>query len=132
MFLLLVEDTLYFFITFCFSIRKLYLMLRLHPQGSSLSLMFLWYLLATYIIHRDTAGQERFRSLIPSYIRDSSVAVIVYDVASMFSANAFIKIISFKKICGGWLVFGRFYWFHLIRNSVETRKLYIWDSKVCI
>jgi hypothetical protein len=32
---------------------------------------------------RDTAGQERFRSLIPSYIRDSSVAVIVFDVASM-------------------------------------------------
>lgn len=31
---------------------------------------------------RDTAGQERFRSLIPSYIRDSSVAVIVYDVTS--------------------------------------------------
>ncbi|KAL6560409.1 Ras-related protein RABH1b [Orobanche gracilis] len=30
----------------------------------------------------DTAGQERFRSLIPSYIRDSSVAVIVFDVAS--------------------------------------------------
>jgi len=29
---------------------------------------------------KDTAGQERFRSLIPSYIRDSSVAVIVYDV----------------------------------------------------
>ena len=28
----------------------------------------------------DTAGQERFRSLIPSYIRDSSVAVIVYDI----------------------------------------------------
>ncbi|KAG2316878.1 hypothetical protein Bca52824_020000 [Brassica carinata] len=30
----------------------------------------------------DTAGQERFKSLIPSYIRDSSVAVIVYDVAN--------------------------------------------------
>jgi len=30
----------------------------------------------------DTAGQERFRSLIPSYIRDSSVAVIVYDIAN--------------------------------------------------
>ncbi|KAI9111811.1 hypothetical protein K1719_017501 [Acacia pycnantha] len=30
----------------------------------------------------DTTGQERFRSLIPSYIRDSSVAVIVYDVAT--------------------------------------------------
>ena len=27
----------------------------------------------------DTAGQERFRSLIPSYIRDSSVAVVVYE-----------------------------------------------------
>ncbi|CAO3684742.1 unnamed protein product [Rhizopus stolonifer] len=30
----------------------------------------------------DTAGQERFRSLIPSYIRDSSAAVIVYDTSS--------------------------------------------------
>merc|ERR1712216_581440 len=33
----------------------------------------------------DTAGQERFRSLIPSYIRDSSVAVVVYDVTSQAS-----------------------------------------------
>ncbi len=32
----------------------------------------------------DTAGQERFRSLIPSYIRDSSVAVIVYDITSKY------------------------------------------------
>ena len=31
----------------------------------------------------DTAGQERFRSLIPSYIRDSSVAVVVFDITSM-------------------------------------------------
>ena len=30
----------------------------------------------------DTAGQERFRSLIPNYIRDSSIAVVVFDVAS--------------------------------------------------
>merc|ERR1712000_245963 len=30
----------------------------------------------------DTAGQERFRSLIPSYIRDSSVAVVTYDVTN--------------------------------------------------
>lgn len=36
----------------------------------------------------DTAGQERFRSLIPSYIRDSSVAVIVYDVTNR---NSFIE-----------------------------------------
>jgi len=33
----------------------------------------------------DTAGQERFRSLIPSYIRDSSVAVVVYDVSNRAS-----------------------------------------------
>lgn len=33
----------------------------------------------------DTAGQERFRSLIPSYIRDSSVAVVVYDVINRSS-----------------------------------------------
>ncbi|CAA0838146.1 Ras-related protein RABH1e [Striga hermonthica] len=39
-------------------------------------------------IGRDTAGQERFRSLIPSYIRDSSVAVIVYDVANR---NSFLN-----------------------------------------
>ncbi|KAH1226762.1 hypothetical protein AAZX31_11G244800 [Glycine max] len=42
----------------------------------------------------DTAGQERFRSLIPSYIRDSSVAVIVYDVAnrqSFLNTNKWIE-----------------------------------------
>lgn len=33
----------------------------------------------------DTAGQERFRSLIPSYIRDSSVAVVVYDITNRYS-----------------------------------------------
>lgn len=33
----------------------------------------------------DTAGQERFRSLIPSYIRDSTVAVVVYDVTNVNS-----------------------------------------------
>lgn len=32
----------------------------------------------------DTAGQERFRSLIPSYIKDSSVAVVVYDITSTY------------------------------------------------
>ena len=34
----------------------------------------------------DTAGQERFRSLIPSYIRDSTVAVVVYDITSEYEA----------------------------------------------
>lgn len=30
----------------------------------------------------DSAGQERFRSLIPSYIRDSSIAIVCYDITS--------------------------------------------------
>ncbi|GAB0194812.1 ras-related protein Rab-6A-like [Grus japonensis] len=33
----------------------------------------------------DTAGQERFRSLIPSYIRDSTIAVVVYDITNLNS-----------------------------------------------
>ncbi|GMI04701.1 hypothetical protein TrRE_jg4406 [Triparma retinervis] len=42
----------------------------------------------------DTAGQERFRSLIPSYIRDSSVAVVVYDItnrATFLNADKWIS-----------------------------------------
>jgi Ras-related protein Rab-6A len=42
----------------------------------------------------DTAGQERFRSLIPSYIRDSSVAVVVYSVddrESFIAADRWIE-----------------------------------------
>ncbi|KAF1743043.1 hypothetical protein MXB_298 [Myxobolus squamalis] len=33
----------------------------------------------------DTAGQERFRSLIPGYIRDSSAAIVVYDITNKSS-----------------------------------------------
>jgi hypothetical protein len=52
------------------------------------------------IYHRDTAGQERFRSLIPSYIRDSSVAVIVFDVASTFFYSLFFFFFcSWGKFC---------------------------------
>jgi len=39
----------------------------------------------------DTAGQERFRSLIPSYIRDSSVAVVVYAINDPESFRAVDK-----------------------------------------
>ncbi|KAL7990793.1 hypothetical protein Chor_014223, partial [Crotalus horridus] len=42
----------------------------------------------------DTAGQERFRSLIPSYIRDSTVAVVVYDITKK---NVGISDLSNKK-----------------------------------
>jgi len=39
----------------------------------------------------DTAGQERFRSLIPSYIRDSQVAVLVFDLTKRDSFDQINK-----------------------------------------
>ena len=39
----------------------------------------------------DTAGQERFKSLIPSYIKDSAVAIIVFDVTSRESFESVEK-----------------------------------------
>lgn len=39
----------------------------------------------------DTAGQERFRSLLPNYIRNSSVAVIVFDVTQAESFSQLEK-----------------------------------------
>ena len=39
----------------------------------------------------DTAGQERFRSLIPSYIRDSHVAVVVFDITNRESFESTAK-----------------------------------------
>ena len=49
-----------------------------------------------FIIHQlwDTAGQERFRSLIPSYIRDSNVGIIVYNVTE---EKSFAKIDNWIK-----------------------------------
>jgi small GTP-binding protein len=32
----------------------------------------------------DSAGQERYKSLIPNYVRGSSIIFIVYDVSSNF------------------------------------------------
>jgi len=39
----------------------------------------------------DTAGQERFRSLIPSYIRDSHVAVVCFDITNRETFEATTK-----------------------------------------
>ncbi|GMM32812.1 Rab family GTPase [Saccharomycopsis crataegensis] len=46
----------------------------------------------------DTAGQERFRSLIPSYMRDSNVAVVVYDISSKKSFEAIDKWVEDVKL----------------------------------
>jgi small GTP-binding protein len=35
----------------------------------------------------DTAGQEKYKSLIPSYIRGSSIIFLVYDVTSKYILN---------------------------------------------
>jgi Ras-related protein Rab-6A len=45
----------------------------------------------------DTAGQERFRSLIPSYIRDSSVAVVVYDISSMWNPQFGSELLAYLR-----------------------------------
>lgn len=37
---------------------------------------------------RADCTQERYRSLIPSYIRDCSVAIVVFDITSMYTSNA--------------------------------------------
>merc|ERR1711981_965560 len=58
-------------------------MKTLHIDGESIRLQ-LW----------DTAGQERFRVLIPSYIKDSSVAIIVFDITnrqSFENVNKWVK-----------------------------------------
>ena len=48
----------------------------------------------------DTAGTERYRSLIPSYIRDSTVAVIVYDITvadSFYKTSIYLKLFTLGK-----------------------------------
>ena len=39
----------------------------------------------------DTAGQERFKSLIPSYIKDSAVAIVIFDITSRASFQSVEK-----------------------------------------
>ena len=58
---------------------------QLHFIASVIDELLIGYDLAVKVRLQlwDTAGQERFRSLIPSYIRDSTVAVVVYDITSM-------------------------------------------------
>jgi len=56
----------------------------------------------------DSAGQEKYKGLIPSYVRNSSIVFVVYDISSKNSFNnvpswiSFIKSIENTKIilCG--------------------------------
>ena len=45
----------------------------------------------------DTAGQEKYRSLIPSYVRNSSIVFVVYDVSNRSSFENIPNWISFVK-----------------------------------
>lgn len=46
--------------------------------------MEIWKIL-NFELLQDTAGQERFRTLIPSYYRDACGAILVYDISKMSS-----------------------------------------------
>lgn len=37
----------------------------------------------------DTAGQEKFRSLIPMYIRDANILIVTYDITSILKYNKY-------------------------------------------
>ena len=45
----------------------------------------------------DTAGQEKFRGLIPSYVRNASIVFVVYDVSVKTSFDNIPKWINFIK-----------------------------------
>ena len=45
----------------------------------------------------DTAGQEKYKGLIPSYVRNSSIVFIVYDVSNRSSFENVSNWISFVK-----------------------------------
>ena len=45
----------------------------------------------------DSAGQEKYKGLIPSYVRNSSIVFIVYDISSKTSFNNVSSWISFIK-----------------------------------
>lgn len=53
----------------------------------------------------DTAGQEKFRSLIPMYIRDANIIILVYDITSNWYSfyNFHSDKDSFKHATTGWL-----------------------------
>ena len=68
----------------------------------------------------DSAGQERYKSLIPSYIRNSSIVFLVYDVSKKQTFKNIPEWISFiKKIEDSIIV--------LIGNKIDLPNRYIYN-----
>lgn len=44
------------------------------------------------MLSRDTAGQERYKSLAPMYYRNANCAVVVYDITQPVSYSRRIKV----------------------------------------
>jgi Ras-related protein Rab-6A len=51
----------------------------------------------------DTAGQEQFKSLIPSYLRGSTIAILVYSIDSLESFENLAR------------------WIHFLQNTADPR-----------
>lgn len=65
----------------------------------------------------DTAGQENFRSLVPMFLRDAKIALLVYDITSMVSKITHAK---------SWDVLGQRI---LINTSMFVVKIHSYTSK---
>lgn len=70
----------------------------------------------------DTAGQENFRSLVPMFLRDAKIALLVYDITSMVC-----KITHAKSwgVLGQRISINTSMFFVRIRHINETNKLIV-------
>lgn len=61
---------------------------------TTISCFLCWCLLFKLLNNRDTAGQERYRSLAPMYYRGAAAAIVVYDITnpdSFTGAKSWVK-----------------------------------------
>lgn len=82
---------------------------------------------------QDTAGQERFRSLAPSYIRDSLVAVVCYDITCIIYQLIYLFIFGTKNI--RFMTYGLFYHLNPFFSSsncfyLRFGTIFLFDSPV--
>lgn len=76
----------------------------------------------------DTAGQERFRSLIPSYIRDSTIAVVVYDITSESEPHSLGQQGTVSTI--QWqLIIGLLFYVGFLKGRSQWKKQLLWALK---